>query len=280
MVALTISPTMISGFVEKGGESWALEPIQKYDGKRKGLAIAYREQDMLAKPAGNYCAEAELPVGEAQRLAPIKGDVPAPFAANCWQIQTMVHGDRQYLTQSSNNTNTALFFMIAAINNASSRFSSINIHLFVPSGSAIQNTGYDGFPNDANTLLERVKNRDNLYFPNAARDITLFFTGRNMSSNGSYGIAGIAYPSVLCNNKPFSYGVAETINGFYNNSIQAHEIGHMIGAGHDNGCPNGGLMYPYYNSSCAGGNPSTTSKNQINAHIWYNHGCIQMAPGC
>ncbi len=50
-----------------------------------------------------------------------------------------------------------------------------------------------------------------------------------MSSNGSYRIAGMAYSSVLCNNKPFSCGVAENINGFYNNWIQAHEIGHVLG---------------------------------------------------
>ena len=234
---------------------------------------------MLARPAGNYCAEAPLPAGAAQRSAPGGSPDPVMLAANCWQIETMVHGDRQYLLQVGGNTNTALFLMIAAINNASSRFASINIHLFVPSGSAIQNINPDNMPYDAYALLNHIIWIDNSLFPNAARDITLFFTGRNMSANGSYGIAGLAKSSTLCANKTLSYAVAETINGFYNNRIQAHEIGHMIGAPHDGGC-SGGLMYPYSNASCAGDYPSTTSKNQINAHIWYNHACIQMAAGC
>jgi hypothetical protein len=276
IVALTVSPTMIAGTIEKDGELWTLEPIQKFNGTSTGMAIAYREQDMLAKPVGSSCIEAQVPGSSNQRLAPTQDPGMNPLASNCWQIETMVHGDGHYLLQVGGNTNTAIFLMVAAINNSSARFTSINIHLFVPSGSAVQNTGGDNLSYDAVTLLNQVRTIDNAFFPNVRRDITLFFTGRNISGD----VAGIAWQAVLCSNPSYAYGVAETINGSYNTRIQTHEIGHMLGASHDTACPNGGLMYPNVGSSCSGEYPSTTSKNQINWQIWFNHGCIQMASGC
>lgn len=279
IVALTVSPTMVAGILEKGDELWVIEPIQKFSGTTKGVAIAYREQDMRTKPTGQSCVEAQLPASETHRVAPPKDFGPNSPAATCWQIETMVHGDRQYLLQVGGNTGTAIYLMVAAINNSSTRFTAINIHLFVPSGSVVQNTAADNFSTDATSLWWSVRNSDNGSYPNIARDITLFFTGRDMTSGGSNGVAGISRQASLCISPSYAYSVVETNNGFYNTRIQTHEIGHLLGAADLDACP-GGLMYRYYNSGCSGEYPSATSNNQINLHIWYNHGCIQMATGC
>lgn len=278
-VALTISPDMVAATVDAGGVTWILEPIQKFGEDVRGLAIAYREADMAAKPTGGYCEIALAPGSGSPTGIPDDDWDATKVSANCWQVETMVHGDFRYRQQVGGNTNTALFLMIAAVNTSSTRFTSINIHLFVPSGSAVQNTTQDNLSFDAGTLLSQVRAVDNALLSHLRRDLTLFFTGRNLTSGGSSGVAGIAYVATLCSNPTYAYGVAETINGSYNGRIQTHEIGHILGASHDTGCP-GGLMYPYYNSSCAGEYPSATSNGQINWQIWFNHGCIVMAPGC
>jgi hypothetical protein len=279
IASITVSPTMIAGLIEVGGETWNLEPIQKYDPLRTNQAIAYREQDMVARAASGFCETASLPASETERAAPGGQVDPGALAARCWQIETFAHGDYRYLQTFGGNYNSALFYMVSCINNSSARLSEIDIHLFVPSGSLVLNTTQDNMSFDAITLLSQVRVSDNANFPNAVRDITLFFTGRNMTSNGSSGVAGIAWQAVLCANKSYSYGVAETINGVYNTRVQTHEIAHMLGAAHDGAC-NQGLMYPSYNSSCAGDYPSTTSATQISTHISNNSSCTSFAPGC
>ncbi len=276
-VSLTISPEFLTASMEYGGEQWTIEPIQVFDKEEKDYAVAFRNVDyQLRNGAQGSCKEVQLPT---MQLNDPPNKASGKTAQNCWQIDVLVHGDFHYYQQVGGQMNVALFFMIASVNEASDKYRSINIHLRVPSGYAIQNTTPDNMSYDAETLLNQVRYYDNLLLTGYNRDITMFYTGRNMTAGGSSGVAGVAWRGGLCYSPSYAYGVSETINGFYNNRIQAHEYGHILGSPHDFQC-NGGLMYPYYNTSCSGDYPSTNSKNAINWHLWFNHDCIYMADGC
>ena len=276
-VTLTISQDFLAARWEFQGETWSVAPIQALDKQVTSWAVAFRDADVRAQNSGTgSCLEIEQP--DQPNHDPLTRS-SGKTAQNCWQIDVFVHGDYQYLQQVNGQTNLAVFFMVASVNEASNKFRSINVHLRVPSGFAFQNTAPDLLPYDASDLWERVRDFDNVILAGYDRDLTMFYTGRNMTSGGSSGVAGVAWTGALCYNPTNAYGVSETINGFYNNRVQAHEFGHLLGAPHDTQCP-GGLMFPFVNHSCSGNYPSTNSKNAINWHLWFNHNCIHMAPGC
>jgi hypothetical protein len=272
---LTLSPEWLSMTVFEPTGLKRIESAAKYDPQIKGTLVEYQEGDLKNPPTDAQCAMET----QAEQAFP-----PTAFSGkttqDCWQIAVLCHGDYSYYLQSGSNVNTAKFFMAAAINDASAIFRPINIHLVAK--YLIQNTTNENLSSEIGTLVNQVTWIDNTQYGSYDRDLNLYFSGKNLHSNGDYGAAGRVHNDgigSLCARPTVAYGVAETILGTYNLRVQAHELGHLLGAYHDSNCSYG-LMYPYYNHSCASNVLSTQSKNYINTHLWYNHGCTYMAAGC
>lgn len=274
---LTLSPELLAMNWETPAGYSRMESAAKFDPKMKNKLVAYGEADMKSQQAGGKCGmniTSPLPLKENGTVTEQK------TAQNCWQIAVLCHGDYAYYQQCGYNVNTAKFFMGAAINDASAIFRPINIHLVAK--YLIQNTSNENLSYEIGTLVNQVTWIDNLSYGSYDRDLNLYFSGKNLHSNGDYGAAGKVHDDgigALCARPTVAYGVAETILGTYNLRVQAHELGHLLGAYHDSGCSNG-LMYPNYPSTCASNVLSSQSQNYINTHLWFNHGCTYMASGC
>jgi hypothetical protein len=112
---------------------------------------------------------------------------------------------------------------------------------------------------------------------NISRDDVFFVTGMNLDGN----TVGMAYIGVICNNWPFSVGLAEwqrsPLSGLTlwqsNSRIGGHEFGHNFGANHTSS----GLMHPIINDLNSGDNFSQASLNEIFIHIINNYGCLTIS---
>lgn len=273
---VTVSPEFLSASLEVGSETWVIESSRLHGDNAMGKAIAYREQDMQPMPEMKQTIVPSAPAG-GKRVGEM--DEPVPTASNCWQIEVMAHGDFAFLQRLGWNQNAALFLMVNAVNNSSTRFTPINIHLTIPTGSLIQNTQADNLSSNIITILDQLKFFDNILFANRRRDLTIMYTGLNLRYGNDTSPVQNSFGQTLCVDPGSAYAVAESFNGWYNTRIQTHPIASVLGATPELNC-SGSLMYLYHNHPCAGEQLSNYSRNQINTHIWFNHGCIYMAPGC
>jgi len=94
------------------------------------------------------------------------------------------------------------------------------------------------------------------------------FSGKKWEGN----VAGIAFMGVTCLHPDVAYGATRNFSAPYDALVLAHELGHNLGADHDQGTVPATLMYPALSSS--GQNRfSTKSKNEMTSHL-------SKAPGC
>lgn len=94
------------------------------------------------------------------------------------------------------------------------------------------------------------------------------FSGKRWEGN----VAGIAFMGVTCLHPEVAYGATRNFSAPYDALVLAHELGHNLGADHDENTVPATLMYPALSSS--GQNKfSSKSKNEMSSHL-------ARAPGC
>lgn len=108
-------------------------------------------------------------------------------------------------------------------------------------------------PNDLLNRLRILRGSNQLTYLQNTRSIFHFVTGRNLSGN----VIGIAYLDQICSGFGVNTGLTDAGGTSLVSLVMAHEIGHNMGADHDeaavNGCPeNRNVMSPSLGSFAAG----------------------------
>jgi hypothetical protein len=278
---LLATPEYIGGFWEKNGETYVLEPLTLYQSDATaGQFVIHKASDEI-HPAGQGCAT--LPADASLiNTSTLNIEERSP---TCWKTEVRCDGDYEYYRYKANsNLGLAVFAIAVAINNADAKFAAINMDLVIPEGGVGLYTDPNAwwyYPKSGNgdQLLVQMRDFHNLFHGNTNRDTWVLFTGKDIYGGAwGYGLLGIAYVGVVCNNRPLSYAVVEWTTGNLLTNTTAHEIGHNFSAKHteEGGCPagtsGGGIMNAAVPGNAAAF--STCSRAQMNWHIWFNNACL------
>lgn len=224
------------------------------------------------QPFVGSCATPPQPGGKP---APVEGQ--GNFAmpeVNCFKTEVIMHGDYDYFAGiCGGDINIANWGMLAYAIASDVAFEGMNTDLVVP--MIVINQGRHPLPTDPNALLNLMQAFWSQV--NISRDDVFFVTGMNLDGS----TVGMAYIGVICNNWPFSVGLAEwqrsPLSGLTlwqsNSRIGGHEFGHNFGANHTSS----GLMHPIINDLNSGDNFSQASLNEIFIHIINNYGCLTIS---
>ncbi len=261
---LLLTEEHIGGFWTKQEEQFFIEPLQLYDPN------AAKNQFVIHKKGDEIITKSYKCANDAPEPAKL-GSIPKKLAAaSCWKLEVACDGDYEYFkNKAGGNFNLAVYAIGVTLNNASVKYAVINLNLVL----AANGIGIYTDPNSVwyypksgniNTLLGQIKDFHNYFHGSFNRDTWVLFSGKPLGG-------GLAWVDVVCNNRSLSYAVVEWVmNSTYLQTITAHEIGHNLGANHIN---DNSLMHPYYNV-VTNNYFTQTSKDQMNVHIWYNHGCL------
>jgi hypothetical protein len=86
---------------------------------------------------------------------------------------------------------------------------------------------------EGSTVLNEFTNHWNQAFTGVARDVAHLWTGKDIASNGSTGLAGIAWVGVVCSSPGHAYGVSQRFSSTaIKQALTAHEVGHNFSASH------------------------------------------------
>ena len=286
---LVVSPEYAGGFVVADGATNYVMPLSLYDkNAAKNQYVVYREEDIVEEvgtciePAVGTAAPppTELPSGIGER------------SATCWKMEIRAHSDYEYFAnKAGGNYNLGVFAIAVALNNADAKFSAINLDfsvLEITLLTAPSNPLYYPTSSNIGTLVQQTKNFWNFFLPNVNRDAVILFTGKN-STTPSGTIGQVDDIGVVCSALTKSYAVVKWGSG--NNqtfNTVAHEVGHLLMARHPNNDSQSWCYPTLLSASGIMGSAVPTSstaafitcsRNEMNWHLWFNHGCLTQG-GC
>ncbi len=266
-----MSKDYFSGNITLADIQYHIEPALRFvDNAPKETYIVYKETDAIVVP--KTCSIEEPYYANAQQ----QNTLITRAVRNCWKVQLRAEGDYNFfVNKAGSSIDWGLWMMSSTMANASIAYDVINLDLIVVGvtiygGPPVPNWGYLG--SDGNSLLTQMSNHW-LPYPHWNRDAVILFTGKDIYTGAlDHGTDGIAYMSVICKNLNTSYGIVEWDNEV--TKATSHEVGHLLGAQHTKGTTaQMGIMNPC--SGCAANYFNASSKDNMNMHLWFNHGCLE-----
>jgi len=264
----------------KNDEVYRLEPLSDHLKEASpDTYINYKVEDVIVKE--NITCEVENNKDNNFYKLETENHSTSNSAANCYKVEITFMGDYAlYAWRFNYNFDNTYNWMYWKVVNAGRMYYSNNgypLNFILKSGYVNNWNGYiANSSNNANNFILQWQNfvvNNSNWFDKG--DANILFTGQDIQSN----VIGVAYISSICNNNygynwgGGSFGVVEhQWYPYYEDITTAHEIGHILGAGHSNG----GFM----NSSINGQSWMHSStwndlNNWLPGHSWClgNWGC-------
>lgn len=282
---LFVTPDFVGGFWNDKGVEFHIEALQMYNPKAAANQFVVHKATDEIVPANNHCEALASPT-ENNGFQ----DISATGTANCWKMEVFCDGDFEYYRDKcGSNFDLAVWNIAVNINNTDAKFAAIGLDLVIVGiGIYTDPAAWWYYPTSTNisTLLNQFANFHNYFHANTNRDTWLLFTGKDVGR-------GIAWLSVICNNKPYSYAVMQWLSSSSLSVETAHEIGHNLGAKHPNNDPSSsgypaitcypataaqsGIMYSFIQP---GTQFSSCSNSQMQNHLWYNANSCMTSGTC
>jgi hypothetical protein len=265
---LTIDGAKIEGFFEAGGERFFIEPARRYS-RLAGAddLVVYRERDFLKTDI------AICPMNE--KIEQGKGIVAQNMASRTEALRVIeiaTDADFQYLSIFGGNPTAANAEILSILNMAEGVYER---ELGLTFSVVYQHTWTTGDPftgTDRPTLLTSFQNYWNTNFPTTQipRDAAHLFTARGFALGGGYALIG-----VICRRPAESYGLSGYIDWAPAKFlITAHEIGHNLGANHNDSIECKDTLMNTQLSGATQLSFCSSSRAEITSYVNANSGCL------
>lgn len=222
----------------------------------------------VPKNLGNFCGDkAHVSVDEGSGGS-VSDDVVNPSAATQKVLTISTDADFEYYNIHKENTNAH----IATVINAASALYEEQMGIRLEIGTQHAFTSSAGSPytsSSSETLLEQFLGYTEANQHLGVAHNHFLFSGKRWEGN----VAGIAYVGVTCSYPDAAYGATRSFSAPYDALVLAHELGHNLGADHDEATSPATIMYPALMSATQN-KFSSTSKNQMNAHLAKTPSCL------
>lgn len=227
-VRMLIRPDLFMGYIRNGVDWLFVDPLSMYVPEANPQQIvAYREADIRPEFLG-ACGISPLMDFGRQFLQPNRLDnfkSARVEAASLHQMNVATDADFEFFQIHGTGSNV---YIEGILNQVSGIYQSqLNLSVSVTFQNVYSTASNPYISSDASTLLGQMVSYWNANRTNVARDTAHLFTGKQL--NGS--IVGIAYVDVVCDAPTNAYGLSE--NNPYLIKVAAHEMGHNLGARHD-----------------------------------------------
>lgn len=248
---------------DENGETYSIQSLKSLDENAPAnLYVLYNQKDMVidGAPCEAHSHDTPLDLGSLEDQAGLR--------ANCYAIEVTQLCDYEfYRYQFGSNYSATSAYMSTRLYWASKRYWSYNrfpLNLVQRSIYVYTNSNDGLNSNNFNTMLTEWEGFYNKSWFNK-KDVNALWSGKAVVS-GYYGLAGVR---ALCTRPRQSFHWLKRYGGNASTSrLFAHEIGHNIGAPHDNSSNNFMNGNPANFSNSLGQN----ARNNIYGHIWNGGG--------
>lgn len=269
--SMVVAENYLSGMVEQGGAYYFIEPANGIDPALPDNYLVIYNRDHIIQNTEIECGY-ELYKKNLDQIQEKDQESKISNRNHCLQIEIAISNDFTVYTKKGSvaaveNWNTTLLTLLGL--NYDDEFEH-NLEYVQSASFVATSTGSDPWNgiNNINTQLDRHRS-----WANGGGYGAEFDVATNWTTKYSSGAVGLAWLGVVCTNS--KYNVCSDYGGSNNclRQLQAHELGHNFGSGHD-GSGNF-IMAPSVNCSSAWSSQSIAS---INTHI-NSRGCLTPCSG-
>jgi len=267
---------MLEGVILTPDEWYYVEPRRNFTpGADPARFVIYRRSDILPEAFGTCATSLAERIGEGREfLEPLA--LPADGATYVAEVAT--EADYEYVTAlgGSSAADSAILDIMNQVDGIYQTQLSVVLqvvyqHTWASAGDPYASTA-------PSTMLSEFRNHWNSNFYSLSYDLAHMWTGKDMDGS----TIGIAYLSVVCNARSYSYGISQRFSASPGKYIlTAHEIGHNFGATHTESAdpPQTDCNNTIMNSSIGTGTDFCPySRNEVSAHVAAYSSCLASGP--
>jgi len=272
----TVKERSFEGVVLTPDEWYYIEPLRNFSpSSDPSEMVVYRRSDIRPDALGVCGTTMAHRIGEANEL--IASQVPtASSGVRTAEIAT--EADYEFVTASGGAAaaNAAILEILNQVDGIYQTQLSIALRVVYQHAWSATDDPYTSTA--AITMLNEFQNYWNSNFYSTPYDLAHMWTGKDMDGS----TIGIAYISVVCQARTYSYGVSQRFTSSPGKYIlTAHEIGHNFGASHPDQAspPQSQCSNTIMNSFVGTGFTFCNfSLSEISAFLGYSSSCLTSGP--
>lgn len=285
-VRFSIRNDSLEGIILTPDDWYLVEPMRNYDpSSGRSAIVVYKASDVIPEAYGTCAATLAERIEKVEDyLIPQVLDAKIPAAGASLSVADVAtEADYEYVTAfgSSASANNTILDIMNQVDGIYRSQLSISLQVVYQHTWATDSDPYTTTkPVD---LLDEFKNywTADLNLKSQTYDLAHMWTGKDMDGS----TIGIAWVGVVCNARPYSYGISQRFNAIPGKFIlSAHEIGHNFGASHvDNTTlPTDSCKNTIMNPSVGTGTTFCSfSQTEITAHASRYPSCLAtVSTGC
>jgi hypothetical protein len=226
-VRFSISDDILEGIVLMPNEWLLVEPMRNYDSTSgRSEMVVYRASDIEPGAIGTCAtALAERIINAQEHLTPQMMEAGGSISV----AEVATEADYEYVAAFGNSAsaNNSILDIMNQVDGIYRTQLSISLQVVYQHAWATQADPYTSTA--PSTMLNEFRSYWEVNFGSMPYDLAHMWTGKDMDGS----TVGIAYVSVVCNARSYSYGISQKLTpapGKY--ILTAHEIGHNFGATH------------------------------------------------
>ena len=262
------SPVLFVEFASPGGEEYFHLQIPLKGGAAiEAVLETTRSVDLGSLGCG---AEAELDMLESGHAVRALDAVTSPEIGirSVRVLEIASEADFEFFSRYGSESNARIAAIINAANVIYQR--DLNVDLQIKFQHTVTSGSQPYTSTTSGTLLNQFVDYSNSNSQLGAADVYHLFSGKDFDGS----VIGTAYFNVVCAVPSLSYAVIQDI-GQLTYLVYAHELGHNLGAAHDQGSPSS-VMSPALTGAVSGF--SSFSIGQMSAYIDHHGSCLATDP--